>query len=51
MTYTLSFAFLETFRIPIEIGASFNIAEHTIWITAIHHGIQRVDYAVTDKIE
>lgn len=46
---TLSFAFLETFGIPIEIGASFEIATHTIRITAIDNESQIIGYIAVEK--
>ena len=44
MKYTLSFLFLRNFKIPIEIGASFNILDALIFITDINEITKRVEY-------
>ena len=47
MRYTLSFAFMNTFKIPIEVGASFAIQDALIFIVSIDDEARRVGYVVT----
>jgi hypothetical protein len=46
---TLSYAFLDTFSIPIELDTTFEIATHTIRITAIDDEAKRVEITATEK--
>ena len=48
MRYTLSFEFLNNFKIPIEVGASFAIQDALIFITAIDDEAKRVEYVATE---
>ena len=50
MRYTLSFAFLHNFKIPIEVGASFAILDALIFITAIDDRARLVEYVATEAV-
>jgi hypothetical protein len=47
MHYTLSFTFLRTFNIPVEIGASFAILDALIFITEIDWEARLVEYVAS----
>lgn len=49
MKYTLSFTFCKTFKIPIEVGASFTIEDALVFITAVDEVAELVGYAVVER--
>lgn len=48
MEYTLSYAFLETFGIPPEFGANFEILGWTIFITGVDDAARLATYAAVE---